>query len=59
MDEFEYPVSLHVHVTDPAQMTHVAEVLSRTAAGLAMEGLHASVHIDRYEHDHEDEDVQP
>lgn len=54
-------VRLHVHADSPDQAMKAWEVLQRTALGLGLDGLNASVHIDQYEHDHaeDEEDVTP
>lgn len=55
----DHVISVHVTVPETKDVPRVMEVLSRTAAGLGLDGFHASVNIDRYEHDHEDEEVGP
>lgn len=53
-------VRLHVSADSPDQAMKAWEVLQRTALGLGLDGVRASVHIDQYEHDHaEDEEGVP
>ena len=52
-------VRLHVSAEDPDEATKAWEVLQRTALGLGLDGVRASVHIERFEHDHEMDEVEP
>jgi hypothetical protein len=51
-------VRLHVSADDEATAMKAWEVLQRTALGLGLDGVRASVHIERYEHDHEMDEVE-
>jgi hypothetical protein len=51
-------MSLHVAVEDEPTAMKVWEVLTRAAAGLGLDGTRASVHIDRFEHDHDMDEAE-
>jgi hypothetical protein len=51
-------VRLHVSADDEADAMKAWEVLQRTALGLGLDGARASVHIERFEHDHEMDEVE-
>lgn len=50
---------LHVAADGEAEAMKAWEVLQRTALGLGLDGVRASVHIERFEHDHELDGVEP
>lgn len=45
----EYHVSLHVYARSQQEAVQVAEMLARTAVGLALDDMHASMSIGRSE----------
>jgi hypothetical protein len=54
-------MSLYVDTEDEETAMRVWEVLNRTAMGIALDGVHVSLHVDRcdHTHDHDHDEVQP
>lgn len=51
----EFAVSLHVFTDNTTAVARAAEVLSRAAAGLALDGIHTSLNVGPFDDDHDEE----